>query len=153
MTPTSPARPQWTLHVAPRSPRVSTSCSRALHTSLPRSLRSCRKTSSGRGASAVPGSAPSPGDCQYIIDHLLDRVSSSLSHSRGGFTGPGSVTMAGAGPSGVAAGAAGFTTIYPVTECMEVGEGELALVGIQKSLNIFLKKSYVSEQMEIQHPQ
>ena len=48
--------------------------------------------------------------------------------------------MAGAGPSGVAAGAAGFTTIYPVTECMEVGEGELALVGIQKSQNIFLKK-------------
>ena len=39
---------------------------------------------------------------------------------------PGSVTMAGAGPvSGAAgAGAAGFTTIYPVTECMEVGEGE-----------------------------
>jgi len=53
------------------------------------------------------------------------------SYSRGGFTGPGSVTMAGAGPSGVAAGASGFTTIYPVTECMEVGE----------------------EQMEIQHPQ
>lgn len=48
--------------------------------------------------------------------------------------------MAGAGPSGVAAGAAGFTTIYPVTECMEVGEGELALVGILKSQNIFLKK-------------
>ena len=35
------------------------------------------------------------------------------------------LTMAGAGPSGVAVpGASGFTTIYPVTECMEVGEGE-----------------------------
>ena len=42
------------------------------------------------------------------------------------------MTMAGAGPSGVAAGASGFTTIYPVTECMEVGEGNKC-VGILRS--------------------
>ena len=41
----------------------------------------------------------------------------------GGF--PGSVTMAGAGPSGAVSTGGGFTTIYPVTECMEVGEGGL----------------------------
>jgi len=50
-------------------------------------------------------------------------------HKTGGF--PGSVTMAGAGPSGAVSTGGGFTTIYPVTECMEVGE----------------------EQMEIQHQQ
>jgi len=32
LTPTSPVRPQWTPHAAPRSPRASTSCSRASHT-------------------------------------------------------------------------------------------------------------------------
>ena len=49
--------------------------------------------------------------------------------------------MAGAGPSGVAAGAAGFTTIYPVTECMEVGEGELVFgISWQSKVSaIFLK--------------
>ena len=57
--------------------------------------------------------------------------------------------MAGAGPSGGAAGAAGFTTIYPVTECMEVGEGDKGW----HSHNRSSKKGYVSEQMEIQHPQ
>ena len=39
--------------------------------------------------------------------------------SRGGF--PGSVTMA--GPGG--ATSSGFTTIFPVTECMEVGEEQM----------------------------
>ena len=33
--------------------------------------------------------------------------------------------MAGAGPSGAVSTGGGFTTIYPVTECMEVGEGGL----------------------------
>ena len=40
--------------------------------------------------------------------------------SRGGF--PGSVTMA--GPGGASA-SSGFTTIFPVTECMEVGEEQM----------------------------
>ena len=49
--------------------------------------------------------------------------SGSLSRmgAAGGF--PGSVTMAGAG--GAAASTSGFTTIYPVTECMEVGEEQM----------------------------
>ena len=40
------------------------------------------------------------------------------------------MTMAGAGPSTAAAtaGGGGFTTIYPVTECMELGEGRLICV-------------------------
>ena len=42
--------------------------------------------------------------------------------------------MAGAGPSGVAAGASGFTTIYPVTECMEVGEGNQCVLAISDQI-------------------
>ena len=41
----------------------------------------------------------------------------------GGF--PGSVTMA--GPGGAAAPSSGFTTIFPVTECMEVGEEQMEI--------------------------
>ena len=62
LTPTSPVRHRWTPHAAPRSPRASTSCSRASHTWLHRSLRSSRKTSSGQGVSAVQGSGPTAGD-------------------------------------------------------------------------------------------
>jgi len=85
--------------------------------------------SSGQGASAVQGLGPTAGDLILLRSTPEPHYPHYL--FRGGFT-SGNVTMAGAGPSGVAVpGASGFTTIYPVTECMEVGE----------------------EQMEIQHPQ
>ena len=48
----------------------------------------------------------------------------SLSRMGGGGGGfPGSVTMA--GPGGSAAPTSGVTTIFPVTECMEVGEEQM----------------------------
>ena len=50
----------------------------------------------------------------------------SFHNSRGGvFPGASSVTIAGAGPSGGVSSQGGFTTIYPVSESMEVGEGNV----------------------------
>ena len=62
---------------------------------------------------------------KYIFFYIIIE---NDSYRTGGF--PGSVTMAGAGPSTAAAtaGGGGFTTIYPVTECMELGEGRLMCV-------------------------
>ena len=51
----------------------------------------------------------------------LSRMGGGGGGGAGGF--PGSVTMA--GPGGSAAPTSGFTTIYPVTECMEVGEEQM----------------------------
>ena len=118
LTPTSPARPRWIHRAAPRSRRVSTWCSKASPMSPPQSSRRCKRASSDQGASGVPDWAHLTGDKSISISRL------DHPHFRGGFSGPSSVTLAGAGPSGVAAGASGFTTIYPVTECMEVGEGK-----------------------------
>ena len=73
LTQTSPVRPQWTLLAVPRSPRALTSCSRASRTWLPRSSRSCRKTSLGQGASAVHGLDPSPGD--FKLKSCLEQMS------------------------------------------------------------------------------
>ena len=49
----------------------------------------------------------------------------SISRMGGGAAGgfPSGVTMA--GPGGGAAATSGFTTIFPVTECMEVGEEQM----------------------------
>ena len=82
LTPTSPVRPQWTPHAAPRSPRASISCSRASPTWLHRSLRSSRKTSSGQGVSAVQGSGPTAGDL-ILLRSTPERISSSS--IQGGF--------------------------------------------------------------------